>query len=151
MAQKVQVMLVDDIDGGAADETVTFALDGTSYEIDLTSENAAKLRDALAAYVGAGAQGPAVRPAPVAPRRSRRPPRRRRPRRGAKTARAIREPRPQHGRHRQRARPHPEPTSSRTYETAAPTERSAARRRPRGVWRVGPPIASRRTLARSGS
>ncbi len=35
MAQKVQVVLIDDIDGGDADETVTFALDGVTYEIDL--------------------------------------------------------------------------------------------------------------------
>ena len=39
MAQKVQVLLVDDIDGGEADETVTFALDGKTYEIDLTTGN----------------------------------------------------------------------------------------------------------------
>ena len=52
MAQKVQVLLVDDLDGTTADQTVTFALDGVSYEIDLTSENAAKLRDALALWVG---------------------------------------------------------------------------------------------------
>ena len=52
MAQKVQVLLVDDLDGGTADETVTFALDGVSYEIDLTTENAAKLRDALGTWVG---------------------------------------------------------------------------------------------------
>ncbi|MBN9328662.1 MAG: Lsr2 family protein, partial [Cellulomonas sp.] len=37
MAQKVQVILVDDLDGGTADETVTFGLDGVSYEIDLTT------------------------------------------------------------------------------------------------------------------
>jgi hypothetical protein len=54
MAQKVQVVLVDDLDGGTADETVTFSLDGVSYEIDLTHENAARLRDALAPYVGHG-------------------------------------------------------------------------------------------------
>lgn len=53
MAQKVQVVLVDDIDGGAADETVTFSLDGVSYEIDLSTANAAALRDAFARYVGA--------------------------------------------------------------------------------------------------
>ncbi|MFI1971630.1 hypothetical protein BLA24_11135 [Streptomyces cinnamoneus] len=53
MAQKVQVLLVDDIDGGEADETVTFALDGKSYEIDLTTDNADKLRQALADYVKA--------------------------------------------------------------------------------------------------
>ncbi|MEV5507557.1 histone-like nucleoid-structuring protein Lsr2 [Streptomyces orinoci] len=54
MAQKVQVLLVDDLDGGEADETVTFALDGKSYEIDLTTANADKLREALADYVKAG-------------------------------------------------------------------------------------------------
>ncbi|MBD7917332.1 Lsr2 family protein [Cellulomonas sp. Sa3CUA2] len=52
MAQKVQVLLVDDLDGGTADETVTFGLDGVTYEIDLTSDNAAKLRDAFAQWVG---------------------------------------------------------------------------------------------------
>ncbi|MCU0266492.1 MAG: Lsr2 family protein [Actinomycetia bacterium] len=53
MAQKVQVVLVDDIDGGAAQETVAFALDGVSYEIDLSAPNAATLREAFAPYVGA--------------------------------------------------------------------------------------------------
>lgn len=52
MAQKVQVILVDDFDGGEADETVTFALDGVSYEIDLSSANAEEMREALAAYIG---------------------------------------------------------------------------------------------------
>ncbi|MGV8965980.1 MAG: histone-like nucleoid-structuring protein Lsr2 [Cellulomonas sp.] len=51
MAQKVQVLLVDDIDGGTADETLTFALDGISYEIDLTTDHAAELRDAFAHWV----------------------------------------------------------------------------------------------------
>ncbi len=54
MAQRVQVVLEDDLDGGKADETVQFGLDGTSYEIDLSKKNAAKLRDALGQYVGAG-------------------------------------------------------------------------------------------------
>ncbi|MGW1228219.1 histone-like nucleoid-structuring protein Lsr2 [Streptomyces sp. NPDC001478] len=54
MAQRVVVTLSDDIDGGAAAETVTFALDGTSYEIDLNPSNAKKLRKALAPYVAAG-------------------------------------------------------------------------------------------------
>ncbi|UED85627.1 histone-like nucleoid-structuring protein Lsr2 [Streptomyces profundus] len=54
MAQKVQVLLLDDLSGGEADETVTFALDGKTYEIDLNSENADKLRDALEPYVKAG-------------------------------------------------------------------------------------------------
>lgn len=52
MVQKVQVLLVDDLDGAPADETVTFALDGVSYEIDLTSAHAAELRDALGSWVG---------------------------------------------------------------------------------------------------
>jgi hypothetical protein len=52
VAQKVQVLLVDDIDGGEAEETVSFSLDGVSYEIDLSSKNAATLRDAVAPYVG---------------------------------------------------------------------------------------------------
>ncbi|MCQ4040787.1 Lsr2 family protein [Streptantibioticus rubrisoli] len=54
MAQKVQVLLVDDLDGGEADETVTFALDGKSYEIDLTAANAEKLRKSLADFVKSG-------------------------------------------------------------------------------------------------
>lgn len=54
MAQKVQVILVDDIDGGDAEETVSFALDGVSYEIDLNGKNASTLRDALATWVGHG-------------------------------------------------------------------------------------------------
>ncbi len=53
MAQKIQVLLVDDLDGGTAVETVSFSVDGTSYEIDLSAKNAAKLRDAFATYVGA--------------------------------------------------------------------------------------------------
>ncbi|WP_282947308.1 histone-like nucleoid-structuring protein Lsr2 [Cellulomonas endometrii] len=52
MAQKVQVSLVDDIDGGTADETVTFALDGVSYEIDLTAAHASELREGLTIWVG---------------------------------------------------------------------------------------------------
>lgn len=54
MAQKIHIVLEDDIDGGEASETVTFGLDGTSYEIDLNDVNAARLRDALASYVGNG-------------------------------------------------------------------------------------------------
>lgn len=52
MAQRVSITLVDDIDGSDADQTIQFGLDGTSYEIDLSDENAAKLREALAPYVG---------------------------------------------------------------------------------------------------
>ena len=54
MAQKVHIVLEDDLDGSDATQTVTFALDGTSYEIDLNDQNAAALRDALAPYVGHG-------------------------------------------------------------------------------------------------
>lgn len=63
MAQKVQVLLVDDLDGGEAEETVSFGLDGTSYEIDLSKSNAENLRESLARYVGSarkvGRSGPA--------------------------------------------------------------------------------------------
>jgi hypothetical protein len=52
MAQKVHIVLVDDIDGSDAEGTVTFGLDGSSYEIDLSSANASALREALAPYVG---------------------------------------------------------------------------------------------------
>ena len=51
MAKHTTVTLVDDIDGSDAVETVEFALDGGSYEIDLNEKNAGKLRDALASYV----------------------------------------------------------------------------------------------------
>ncbi len=52
MAQKVHIVLVDDLDGSEATESVSFGLDGTSYEIDLNEENAAALREALSGYVG---------------------------------------------------------------------------------------------------
>lgn len=52
MAQRVQVILVDDVTGGEASETIEFALDGVSYEIDLNDENAAKLREDLATWIG---------------------------------------------------------------------------------------------------
>jgi hypothetical protein len=51
MAQKVQVLLVDDIDGSEATETVSFGLDGVAYEIDLSSGNAGRLRSELGQYV----------------------------------------------------------------------------------------------------
>ncbi|HVW44691.1 MAG TPA: Lsr2 family protein [Amycolatopsis sp.] len=51
MAQKVLVSLVDDLDGSEAEETVEFGLDGINYQIDLSSDNAEELRDALAQYV----------------------------------------------------------------------------------------------------
>lgn len=54
MAKKVTVTLVDDFDGsGAADETVEFGLDGVTYEIDLSTKNATKLRGDLKQWVAA--------------------------------------------------------------------------------------------------
>ena len=54
MAQRVNVVLVDDIDGSDAVETVTFALDGVEYEIDLSEGNADKLRESLSLFVAHG-------------------------------------------------------------------------------------------------
>lgn len=52
MAKKVTVTLIDDVDGEApADETVEFGIDGASYEIDLSADNAAKLRSELETWV----------------------------------------------------------------------------------------------------
>ncbi|MQA85641.1 MAG: Lsr2 family protein [Streptosporangiales bacterium] len=51
MAQRVQVILEDDLNGGSADETVRFGIDGKTYEIDLSSDNAKKLRKSLRPYV----------------------------------------------------------------------------------------------------
>ena len=53
MAKHTTVTLVDDLDGGEADEQVQFAVDGKTYEIDLSSKNAERLRDSLAPYVSA--------------------------------------------------------------------------------------------------
>ncbi len=54
MARKVQVILSDDLDETlTADETVSFALDGTTYEIDLAEKNAREMRDAFARYISA--------------------------------------------------------------------------------------------------
>jgi Lsr2 len=52
VAQKTVLELVDDLDGGPADETVAFALDGVEFVIDLSAANAARLRDTLAEFVG---------------------------------------------------------------------------------------------------
>lgn len=51
MAQKVIVSLIDDMTGGEADETVRFGLDGTEYEIDLSTKSADKLRKSLAPFL----------------------------------------------------------------------------------------------------
>jgi hypothetical protein len=53
VAKKTTVTLVDDLDGSEAEEQVTFAVDGRSYEIDLSAANSARLRDALAPFISA--------------------------------------------------------------------------------------------------
>jgi hypothetical protein len=53
MAQLHEVRLVDDLDGRPADETVSFHCDGSSYEIDLSSEHARQLREALTPFIAA--------------------------------------------------------------------------------------------------
>lgn len=58
MAKQTVTRLLDDLDGGVAHETVKFALDGVTYEIDLSSKNAKKLRSELAAYVEKGSRLP---------------------------------------------------------------------------------------------
>jgi hypothetical protein len=72
MAKTVIVKLTDDLDGGDADETVTFALDGRSYELDVSSANAARLREAFRPFiekarpnVGGGGQTRPARSAPA--------------------------------------------------------------------------------------
>jgi hypothetical protein len=70
VAQQVNVVVVDDIDGSEASETVSFALDGRQYAIDLSEGHAAQLRGALASFIaaarrgsGGGRRSPAARPA----------------------------------------------------------------------------------------
>jgi hypothetical protein len=58
MVQKVQTLFIDDIDGGEAEGTMRFGLDGIEYEIDLNAKNAEALRGALARYVGAARRAP---------------------------------------------------------------------------------------------
>ena len=53
MATRTTIELTDDLDGTKADETVRFELDGHAYEVDLRNSNAAKLRQALEAYISA--------------------------------------------------------------------------------------------------
>lgn len=56
MAQKVNIITESDLSGEANASTIPFGLDGTNYEIDLTEKEAAKFREVLARYVGAGRQ-----------------------------------------------------------------------------------------------
>jgi hypothetical protein len=54
MAQKIQTLFIDDIDGGEADGTVRFSLDGTEYEIDLNARHTDELRTTLKSYIEHG-------------------------------------------------------------------------------------------------
>ena len=65
MAQKIQTLFIDDIDGGEAEGTVRFGLDGTDYEIDLNAKNAATLRKALTKYVDAARRAPGASRGPI--------------------------------------------------------------------------------------
>ena len=72
MAQIREIRLVDDLNGEVADETVEFGVDGKNYEIDLSTANAKKLRDALADFVGSARRSGGRRRgggAPAAPAR----------------------------------------------------------------------------------
>jgi hypothetical protein len=66
VAQKIQTLFIDDLDGSEAEGTFRFGLDGAEYEIDLNAKHAQALRDALARYVGAARRvgGGAKRPVP---------------------------------------------------------------------------------------
>ncbi len=74
MAQIREIRLVDDLDGDVADETVEFGVDGKNYEIDLSTANAKKLRDALAEFIASARRAGGRRrgggaPAPATARR----------------------------------------------------------------------------------
>jgi hypothetical protein len=79
MATMTTVTLVDDLDGSEASGSVSFALDGASYEIDLSEDNAEKLRDALAGYVASARRVDGGRRGPGRPKAA-----------AAKPARAVR-------------------------------------------------------------
>lgn len=68
MAQRTRVELIDDLDGSAADITVSFSFAGKSYEIDLTNANAGKLEKALEKYITAARRVDARRPGTRRPR-----------------------------------------------------------------------------------
>jgi hypothetical protein len=62
MAQRVQTLFVDDLDGSATDETIRFGVDGTDYEIDLNAAHAKALGEALEKYIQAGRRVTGRRP-----------------------------------------------------------------------------------------
>jgi hypothetical protein len=72
VAQKIQTVFVDDLDGSEAEGTVRFGLDGSEYEIDLNATHAQALREALAPYVSAARRSGAAarRPARATGRRA---------------------------------------------------------------------------------
>ena len=78
MAKRVVTALIDDLDGGQAERTVEFGLDGMTYSIDLSDENAGKLRTVLDPYLavasrlGRAPRGGTAQPAPARPARSNR-------------------------------------------------------------------------------
>ena len=61
MAQRIQTLFIDDIDGSEAEGTVRFGLDGAEYEIDLNTGHAKELRGVLARYVEAARRAPGAR------------------------------------------------------------------------------------------
>ena len=73
MAQKITVTLEDDLDGGPADQTVRFGLDGAEYEIDLSARNATAFREQLAPFTERArtGRGPSSRPGRSASARER--------------------------------------------------------------------------------
>ncbi len=73
MAHKVEVQLIDDLDGSQAEESITFAIDGISYEIDLSKKNATKFRKNLEPFVTAAQKLGRVPSHRVSARGSRRP------------------------------------------------------------------------------
>jgi hypothetical protein len=64
MARKIETLFIDDLDGTEAAGTILFALEGTQYEIDLSTSHASDLRAALAPYVHAGRTVPGARRSP---------------------------------------------------------------------------------------
>ena len=68
MATKTETLLIDDLDGSPAEGTIRFALDGTNYEIDLSSEHAQALREELSPFIDAARRAPGTR-SPARPRR----------------------------------------------------------------------------------
>jgi hypothetical protein len=69
VAKQTLVVLTDDLDGGKADRTVEFGVDGVTYTIDLSDKNAKKLHATLERYITAGSRIGRTRPDPGRTRR----------------------------------------------------------------------------------